>query len=47
MLPYSAADALHSMSTAYGLTVDPAGSFPDSRRPPRIVRWLRSLLPLA
>lgn len=47
MLPYSATDALHSMSVAYGLSLDPAGASPATKRQSRIVRWLRGLLPLA
>ncbi len=47
MLPYSAADALHSMTSTYGLTLDPPHSHPRQSRPSRIARWLRSLLPLA
>jgi hypothetical protein len=46
MLPYSAADALNSMTASYGLAVDVIPS-QERTRPPRIIRWLRSLAHLA
>jgi len=42
MIPYSATDALNAMTAAYGIVAD-AMPTPERTRPPRVVRWLRSL----
>jgi hypothetical protein len=46
MLPYSATDALNSMTASFGIAVDQM-PVPRRSRPTRIIRWLRSLTHLA